>query len=966
MAVSAFVGWNSFQLRHFMPVLAEMREAVMLVEARPRHVDALGDAVEECPVPTVFWPKGRLHELDGIFDVLVCQTRFEGLERFRRTPVAMLMYGLAKETYNYGEWRSLAQLHLVYGERSRAKMQQYGEVAVVGNPRFDRWHDGGFHARARRRFEGLLDPHRRTVLYAPTWGELSTAERYFDEVVALTRDYNVLFKAHHNTELLGGARAMRKVADRMHAFGADDDLYELLAVSDVVLSDYSGAIFDALCAERPVILLHDPQPPFGAKLNADSIEHAARHEIGPVVSRPSQLGPTLRTLFDDPAAYRARNDALRRALFERTPGASRRAAAAITSFAEQRRRSSEGAAEPEPSHSTAATRRATILSRLSPLAQKAASSAVLRRLHASNPLQMRIAQELSRRAGSPLPQLLAARAALAEQKPLAAYRLLVDAQRHWPAHRGVLMMLTQIHREDGDTARARATLRLEEHLAPVHGAVRRLSLETSMGDMARAEAVFDRLQPKLAGGMLRQHLPAVGRAAAPLGTRDEQLRSLRRRLAGDLEAELAQGHDPRPLLRHALAARAMPLARHAADALDRHPGRGRSEREAYRRAREGLGELLTWAELAWHNECESSLHAVVSGRVVEVSSNEERSVEGLPLVDFFLPTPFFDYTNTKPTHATVRRAFRTLGAALGRRDDVVVVPRLQFNWRSAPVDPARPAISYHTHDPSRSDRMHVQEAELHGRVSLDRIGYAGFSSLAVATHPSRVDEFAATRTDEERQESFERVRETVVGARLSKYPQRRAGGGVSGPYTFLAMQVVTDPVSRLSWVRSDVLAQMVAKAVRDAGKRLVIKRHPYCRSLNVARTLKALSEANAAIISDASIHDLIPNASAVVTVNSGVGLEALAYGKPVIVTGESVYSYAAHRASDADSLRELLRDTPPQDHTRTPRFFDYYLNRHTFEADDRVGLERALDGWLSSVREAPGTQSVASARRRQE
>jgi len=43
-------------------------------------------------------------------------------------------------------------------------------------------------------------------------------------------------------------------------------------------------------------------------------------------------------------------------------------------------------------------------------------------------------------------------------------------------------------------------------------------------------------------------------------------------------------------------------------------------------------------------------------------------------------------------------------------------------------------------------------------------------------------------------------------------------------------------------------------------------------------------------MSDASVHDLISGANAVFTVNSGVGLEALLHGRPVVVTGECDYS----------------------------------------------------------------------------
>lgn len=46
----------------------------------------------------------------------------------------------------------------------------------------------------------------KRILYVPTWGDLSSIDYYLDEVIALSRNYTVMLKLHHNTDFLEGER----------------------------------------------------------------------------------------------------------------------------------------------------------------------------------------------------------------------------------------------------------------------------------------------------------------------------------------------------------------------------------------------------------------------------------------------------------------------------------------------------------------------------------------------------------------------------------------------------------------------------------------------------------------------------------------------------------------------------------------------------------------------------------------
>ena len=106
---------------------------------------------------------------------------------------------------------------------------------------------------------------------------------------ALAEDYNVLVKAHHNS---ARDRQIAETSKHLNLhFLPDHDLFALMSVSDVVVSDLSGAIFDAVLCGRPVVLVapENLRARLGKKLDAQSIEVANRAEFGTVVKTKPDL-----------------------------------------------------------------------------------------------------------------------------------------------------------------------------------------------------------------------------------------------------------------------------------------------------------------------------------------------------------------------------------------------------------------------------------------------------------------------------------------------------------------------------------------------------------------------------------------------------------------------------------------------------------------------------------------------------
>src|SRR5690606_39182025 len=84
------------------------------------------------------------------------------------------------------------------------------------------------------------------------------------------------------------------------------------------------------------------------------------------------------------------------------------------------------------------------------------------------------------------------------------------------------------------------------------------------------------------------------------------------------------------------------------------------------------------------------------------------------------------------------------------------------------------------------------------------------------------------------------------------------------------------------------------------------KRHPMCRSQDIGKTFREGEGAGLIRVSDANTHQLVAGASCVVTVNSGVGAEALLQLTPVVTTGRSDYAAATRRVRTVEELRAVL------------------------------------------------------------
>lgn len=127
------------------------------------------------------------------------------------------------------------------------------ELVKIGIPYMD-------EMAARLQKEGPAPKHPRTVLLAPSWGKNALFGVYGGKIidVLLKTGYHVIVRPHPQSfksekEMLDDLMAKYPESDQLE-WNRDTDNFDVLRRSDVLVSDFSGVIFDfTLVYDKPVI-----------------------------------------------------------------------------------------------------------------------------------------------------------------------------------------------------------------------------------------------------------------------------------------------------------------------------------------------------------------------------------------------------------------------------------------------------------------------------------------------------------------------------------------------------------------------------------------------------------------------------------------------------------------------------------------------------------------------------------------
>lgn len=130
----------------------------------------------------------------------------------------------------------------------------------------------------------------KTILLAPSWGATAILSRFGEKIIEalINTGFNIIIRPHPQSktaekELLNSL--MSKYPDSSSLqWNFDNDNFEVLRKSDVLISDFSGVIFDfALCFDKPIIYAdvnYDPSPYDAAWMDEELWRFKVLPELG--------------------------------------------------------------------------------------------------------------------------------------------------------------------------------------------------------------------------------------------------------------------------------------------------------------------------------------------------------------------------------------------------------------------------------------------------------------------------------------------------------------------------------------------------------------------------------------------------------------------------------------------------------------------------------------------------------------
>ena len=186
------------------------------------------------------------------YDILFIPYLIEQFTKLNRKYTIKYMYGLTtKPEFSLSlKTNYIFDGFLCYGNFDASCLQNFGITFKIGNLKYL-----NFKCKRQKAKDKL------TILYLPTYADYSSIEILGPELKKIENEYNIIIKPHHGTEYLKNEKEQNRMnylkKNFKQIYSSTDSLLDLLNKSDVVITDQSGAVFDAICAQKPVLMYYN-------------------------------------------------------------------------------------------------------------------------------------------------------------------------------------------------------------------------------------------------------------------------------------------------------------------------------------------------------------------------------------------------------------------------------------------------------------------------------------------------------------------------------------------------------------------------------------------------------------------------------------------------------------------------------------------------------------------------------------
>lgn len=305
-----FLITTPFHYQFYEPIANLYQDPIFVIEIldnTPFTFD--NDFIEALPGLVLKLKRKEIKAIDGVVDVLFCMTHTHLYRFFKQTKTVALQHGCADESYQFGLWRCVADLNIMFGQYSYEKVKGHCVAEIVGNVRM----------------EGVNENSKSDggILYVPSHVNTSSLPLFLVALSKIDPNIPIKIQIHHallESEVLENILQNPRVQLLSEATNPIDAICE----ADMVLSDYSDAIFDALYLKKPVALIQKSANQDAMNTDVERLVIARAADIGPIAYCAEEVPGVILDILNNYSHWETSNEKLSEELFNKQDNAAKR------------------------------------------------------------------------------------------------------------------------------------------------------------------------------------------------------------------------------------------------------------------------------------------------------------------------------------------------------------------------------------------------------------------------------------------------------------------------------------------------------------------------------------------------------------------------------------------------------------------------------------------------------------------
>lgn len=919
-----FLVWNKFQYIQIKNVLENLPNAELIIWLKNDLSLNTFNKFVDCKNSIRHITRRGFSLLDGDYDLIVAQNRIPGKIQFNYTKLGILQYSLAKDITVHNIRWSICDVGFVYGKYTYDSIKLRCPTIQIGNPRFDQYFNNQLDENIVKFITSKLDTSKKTIAYLPTWGDLSSEVEFKEKIDSLHKNYNVIQKVHHlaESDLLLNGEVLN--LDKQFKKMVDESLY-IYNSADLVLSDYSGSIFDALYLKKPVIQLRKKliEVEEHEKISKTSIEIEYAHLIGPVIYEPKFLEKEISEHFNDIDKFKKSNLEIVNECFVSSGNCTNIMVQGIKVIIQNKHELSRGQYYAKKAVEEIYFRVAenkTFMTRLKKI---------------SDTISKKIKRKF-RKPASIFDRFLYSIYQYEKKRNIDFFtkKVILNFGRLISWKQGIVNINIEYYFSKQDYNRVFEIYKNDLRPKRIYPTALTKSL-IKLGEFGYLGVELEKWM-LIANSKKLSRLSHYENIMGVLNCSNELREEIRRKIIMKIYLSLKSNNLNK--FSQLINSGYLYVVK---DIIKKYNITSPLIGKRIKYLEEFLGELELPIEIAAKNGLLSKDDKVVLlGSRQSTYGNESNN----KLLEIYLPSSFL-YKKKQDSSSGVREQMVSYYTNLIRtlsKYKIAYIPILQHGLNVKPINNDNYIFSHHTLG-GGENHFHIKISALNGYISFDGDGFAGWATTAKDLPENRAK--IETVNKDKADKLWEIVYKEVVEGNQSKYAQpnkTNTNDLKKQKYIFLPLQVTGDLVAQLAYIKGIDVADYLCEKFRNSEYKILIKRHPLCTDEKVVEALDRLSENDHIIISDGSVHELIKDASLVVTVNSGVGMESLLHLKKVLITGGADYFYGVSTAKTVDDLDRFFEQTDwwSVDKSEIKKFLYFYLKDYLINVKDVDLIEK--------------------------